>query len=153
MITCGQVPSVSSYGPEGFNRMRSAPHSAPEVLMQIYLETWSLRWERPSTEEHIWRYNSMTSPFFCFSPFSLSSLFYTLNNDGVPVSSSGSLSQSDLQTGVVWWTTSILSLSLSCFPQPHHSPLTRHLDWMTSFGAAFNHSTLQLWWRMALCRL
>ncbi len=79
MITCGQVPSVPWYDPVGFNTMRSAP----DVLLQIYLETWSLRWERPSTEEHIWHYNSMTSPFFffffwCFSPFSLSFYAYLL---------------------------------------------------------------------------
>lgn len=64
MITCGQVPSVPWYAPEGFHTMRSALHLASDVLLQIYLETWSLRWERPSDEEHIWHYNSMTSPFF-----------------------------------------------------------------------------------------
>lgn len=43
VIHYGQVPSVSWYGPEGF-MMRSALHSAPEVLQRIYLETWSLSW-------------------------------------------------------------------------------------------------------------
>lgn len=74
MITCGQVPSVPWYVLEGFNTMRSAPRSASKVLLQIYLETWSLRWERPSAEEHIWHFNSMTSPFLLFFSLFIHSL-------------------------------------------------------------------------------
>lgn len=159
MITCGQVPSVSWFDPEGLNTMRSAPHWASEVLRQIYLETRSLRWERPSAEEHIWHYNSMTSsflPFFCFSSFSLSlsplyQCFYELREDLGLVLSSGTLSISDPSTVAdhnhffIFYSCAFLNFII------HLSPTT-WTEWH-HLGLDLIISTLQLWWTMAFCSL
>lgn len=140
MITCGQVPSVPSYGPEGFNTMRSAS----DILLQIYLETWSLRWEKPLAEEHIWHYNSMTSPFFlfffsCIQPLCCFPLCQFL----LPKWGSSACFKFCLTLSI--WCMDLCSAAdhnyfYSCaFLSPHHSSLTHHLNWMTSLGAAFNH--------------
>lgn len=76
IITCGQVPFVSWYSPGGFNTMRSAPDSASDIRLQIYLET--LGWGTYLAQE----LNDIT--FFCFFPFSLSLFFFLFVNFLLP---------------------------------------------------------------------
>lgn len=123
---------------------------APTVPLQIHLETWSSRWERPSAKESIWHYNSMTSPFFRLffwvalqsAPFlyiSSLSYFAPLMRSWMLAINSGLLSQSDVQTFLFCGRPQpFFSLLFSHSPKLliHH---TQYLNWMTSLEAAFNH--------------
>lgn len=147
MITCGQVPSVLSYVPEGFNTMRSAS----DVLLQIYLETWSLRWETLGWGTYLaLQLNDITFFAFFVSLHSASlsrclccfPLCYFL----LPKWGSSACIKFWLTLSI--WCTDLCSVAdhnhfylfYSCaFLNPHHSSLTHHLNWMTSLGAAFNH--------------
>lgn len=109
-------------------------HSAPESLLQIYPETWSLRRERerPSIEEHFWKNNSVTSPFlpFCFSLIiSLCNFaaFLCYFRSLIEKMTNGCVfSQLQVKINVLWYNKAFLIFFLidsSCLSFKFHPPL------------------------------
>lgn len=142
----GQFPFAPWHSPEGLNVMRSASDSALDVL-QIYLETWSLR-ETLSWGTHLeLALNDITS-FALFSfKFRLSLLFSLLCQLFYSPNRRSSACIRLCLTLLIWYMdlcsladrNHFLSLLLLCFPQPHHSFLIHNLNWVKSFGPTFNN--------------
>ena len=81
-ITWGKVSSVPWFSPEGFSWVRSAKHSAPDSLQQIYPETWSLKratlcWGTFFGKTTLWHH--------LFLPFLLASNHLSMHLGSVPL--------------------------------------------------------------------
>lgn len=147
IITCGQVPFASWYSPGGFKTMRSAP----DVLLQSYLETWSLGWETlgwgtflaPGPNDITFLFLSI-QPLFAFFPFFVNFLLCKWGS---------SACMRIWLTLTTWWMDLRFVSRRNHFYLLYTCSFLNHIHFSPTTWTPWHHlgllliiSSLQLWW-------